>query len=176
MGSAVYAHLCLCDITGGGSDKCGAITMGSGGRYFCGSHGNAGVRGSVRVGDLRRTPRRTTRRFNRLKGSIADLLQPAILRPPTFWRSPICDMQHWLQPFALMWSRPDVIGCQTMWFHSHAMWSGVARYSHLMWFGNERCCRSSRLCSQFATARPVNDRAASWGETKSRALRVVART
>jgi len=35
-----------------------------------------------------RTPRRTTRRFNRLKGSIADLLQPAILRPPTFWRSP----------------------------------------------------------------------------------------
>src|SRR5271166_3187503 len=36
------------------------------------------------------TPRRTTRGINRLKGSVADLLQPAIFRPPTFWRSPKC--------------------------------------------------------------------------------------
>src|SRR5271165_2593938 len=35
-----------------------------------------------------RTPRSTTRRINRLKGTVADLLQPAIFRPPTFWRSP----------------------------------------------------------------------------------------
>lgn len=35
-----------------------------------------------------RTPRSTTRRINRLKSTIADLLQPAIFRPPTFWRSP----------------------------------------------------------------------------------------
>src|SRR5271169_1059813 len=35
-----------------------------------------------------RTLRRTTRGINHLKGSVADILQPAILRPPTFWRSP----------------------------------------------------------------------------------------
>jgi hypothetical protein len=35
-----------------------------------------------------RRPRRTTGGINCLKGSVADLLQPAILRPPTFWRSP----------------------------------------------------------------------------------------
>src|SRR5271167_1052 len=34
-----------------------------------------------------RTPRSTTRRINRLKSAVADLLQPAIFRPPTFWRS-----------------------------------------------------------------------------------------
>ena len=33
---------------------------------------------------IRRTPRRTTRGINRLKGSVADLLQPAILRLPDF--------------------------------------------------------------------------------------------
>src|SRR5271169_4560673 len=36
-----------------------------------------------------RRPRRTTRRINRLKGTVADLPQPAIFRPPTSWRSPI---------------------------------------------------------------------------------------
>src|SRR5271157_2723449 len=36
-----------------------------------------------------RTPRSTTRRINRLKSTVADLLQPPIFRPPTFWRSPI---------------------------------------------------------------------------------------
>src|SRR5271165_3855633 len=40
------------------------------------------------VGDHGATPRSTTRRINRLKSTIAHLLQPAIFRPPTFWRSP----------------------------------------------------------------------------------------
>ena len=34
------------------------------------------------------TPRSTTRGMNRLKGTVAASLQPAIFRPPTFWRSP----------------------------------------------------------------------------------------
>src|SRR5271157_605023 len=38
--------------------------------------------------DHRAWRRRTTCGINRLKVSVAALLQPAILQPPTFWRSP----------------------------------------------------------------------------------------
>jgi len=53
-----------------------------------------------------RTPRSTTRRINRLKSTIADLLQPAIFRPPTFWRSRQDGPQS-------SWLRKHTVACST---------------------------------------------------------------
>jgi hypothetical protein len=52
-------------------------------------HESAKKSGGPVLATIGRTPRRTTRGIDRLKGSVAGLLQPAILRPPTFWRSQI---------------------------------------------------------------------------------------
>ena len=54
---------------------------------YCSGHTRASKSRGSGIGDHRAWPRRTTRGINRLKGSVAALLQPAILRPPTFWRS-----------------------------------------------------------------------------------------
>ena len=43
--------------------------------------------GGSGTGDHRPTLCRTTLRINRLKGAVADLPQPSIFGPPTFWRS-----------------------------------------------------------------------------------------
>ena len=59
-----------------------------------------------------RTPRSTTRRINRLKSTIADLLQPAIFRPPDFLALSPCLRESILRAIVIVNHIDELLGPQ----------------------------------------------------------------